>query len=155
MSKFVPALLCLLLAACGGAGGDESVAANQAERASAEPAETSPRAATAGNSAASGSTAAVASIPTTWTGRFAAGPQLCSGGAWNLSRTEVTTQGETACTVVNIAEDPGATKLTLACSAEGMDTLENWTLTPQPAGALRVVREGAGRPVTVDLVRCG
>ncbi len=156
ISKCLPLFLCLFLAAACGES-PEGGAANQAERGAAEPAQENPVANSSRDpsSVAPASTATVASRPLVWVGRFAASERLCTGGAWRFSRTEVVTDGETACTIANIAEDPGSAKLTLSCSGEGMDTLETWALTPQGDNGLRLVREGAGKPVTLELKRCG
>ena len=155
ISKCVPLALCFLLCACGGT--DAGSAANQAERAAAEPAKETPPAQPKRNPVAPepAATSAVAARPLVWIGTFAATPQLCSGGAWKISRRDVVTAGETACTIRNVAEDPGAVRLTLSCSAEGMDTLETWTVRPREENGLKVVRASGGKSTVVDLVRCG
>lgn len=152
MLKYLPPLLCLLLAACGGAGEGEPVnqpAAAEAQEAPVANATRDP----AGSAQAS--TSVVASQPAVWTGRFASSAAQCSGGAWTFGRAEVGMGGQSACSVNNIAEDPGSVRLTLSCSGDGIDSLETWTLTPKGGDGVSVLREGKGKPVTVDLVRCG
>lgn len=153
--KCVPLALCLLLCGCGGTDGGS--AENQGERAQAEPTKETPRTPAKRNPVApeAAATSAVAASPAVWIGTFAATPQLCSGGAWKVSRRDIVTAGETACTIRNVAEDPEAVRLTLSCSAEGMDTLETWTLTPREENGLKIVRAIGGKSTVVDLVRCG
>ena len=91
-----------------------------------------------------------------WTGRFAASPELCTGGAWEIGRDRIVTAGETSCTVADIVETGETAVLGLSCLAEGMASEERWTLTATGADRMRVSRAPAGaETVEVDLVRCG
>lgn len=125
----------LVLAACG--GGTEAPAVNENEGKASPP------------------PPAAAAEPFKWTGRFAASKDLCKGGVWEFEESQVRTQGETGCSVQNVAEHAGSVTLSVGCTAEGMDTLEQWTLTPSEQGGMTVIRKTAGRQTAqVDLVRC-
>jgi hypothetical protein len=91
-----------------------------------------------------------------WQGRFAASAELCTGGLWDIGRTRVVTDGETACEVGGIDSGVGRVVLALSCTAEGMASEESWTLTPRDGGGVRLVRAPEGEAMSaVDLVRCG
>ena len=44
--------------------------------------------------------------------------------------------------------------LTLACTAEGMDSQERWTLTRNGADGMKVSRAIGTETIDVDLIRC-
>ena len=89
-----------------------------------------------------------------WTGRFAASASLCRGGSWNFQRDRISTAGENRCTVDETRDAGDKATLFLSCTAEGMKTKEQWTLTRRDNGmALR--REIDGDVRNVNLVRCG
>jgi hypothetical protein len=91
-----------------------------------------------------------------WQGRFAASAELCTGGVWDIGRTRIVTDGETACDVRGIESGAGRVVLALSCTAEGMASEESWTLTPRDSGGIRVVRAPKVEAMSaVDLVRCG
>lgn len=91
-----------------------------------------------------------------WQGRFAASAELCTGGVWDIARTRIVTDGETACDVRGVDGSVGRVVLALSCTAEGMASEESWTLTPREGGGMRVVRAPEGQAMSaVDLVRCG
>jgi hypothetical protein len=91
-----------------------------------------------------------------WTGRFAASPELCTGGVWDIRPDRIVTDGETSCAVRRVGRAAGQVTVGLTCNAEGMTTEESWTLTPGEGDRLAVSRSipGAER-IDVDLRRCG
>lgn len=89
-----------------------------------------------------------------WEGRFAASPDLCRAGQWEIGSERIVTAGETACEVDNVARAAGQVTLELSCVAEGMPGDERWTLRPRGESGLRVRRETAAEASDVDLVRC-
>lgn len=88
-----------------------------------------------------------------WTGRFAASPNLCSGGAWNFARNRISTAGETSCNVDETRDQGDRATLFLSCTAEGMKTKEVWTLIRQGEG-MSVRRDSGKDVVNVKLSRC-
>ena len=89
-----------------------------------------------------------------WTGRFAATPELCVQGVWDIKPHAIVTDGETACDVDNVARGAGQVTLRLSCVAEGMRSGETWTLTPGADDRLAVARNTGRETVNVDLRRC-
>lgn len=89
-----------------------------------------------------------------WEGRFAATPELCRAGAWELGSERIVTAGESECDVVHVARAPGQVTLELSCMAEGMAGEERWILRPRGEGGIGVRRETAAETSDVDLVRC-
>lgn len=89
-----------------------------------------------------------------WTGRFAATPELCTGGVWDIGERRIVTDGETSCDVDRVARAAGQVTLRLACTAEGTQSREDWVLTRRGEG-MRVARNDGRETVEVDLIRCG
>ena len=107
-----------------------------------------------GNDGQPAPAAAPATTDVAWEGRFAATPELCEGGVWDIRETGIVTEGETACEVEHVARAAAQVTLELACTAEGMPSRERWTLTERGAGMnVRRAVEGA-ETSDVDLVRC-
>lgn len=91
-----------------------------------------------------------------WTGRFAATKALCEGGVWEFTPGGIETDGETSCAIRSAGEGGGRVELSLACTAEGTNTQEKWTLTPRDGGGMSVSRSIPGaETIDVDLLRCG
>lgn len=86
-----------------------------------------------------------------YVGRWAVSSAMCADGWWNFSEERIATAGETSCTVADRAESTDATVLTLACTAEGMDSNESWQIDYPAEGRMRVTRND--QP-PVDLQRC-
>ena len=154
MRSFLSCIAMMTLAGCG--GGTEVDRHNSNESAEVAPAQ--PAAVGAATSAAEGEALAQdqekAAAPLIWTGRFAATPQLCKGGVWDIGRESITTAGETSCSVNAVADEGDKVVLTLACSAEGMDSQEHWTLTRKGADGMNVSRAAGTETIDVDLIRC-
>lgn len=97
---------------------------------------------------------AAAPAESAWTGRFAATPELCVQGVWDIRPHLIVTDGETSCDVDNVAEGAGQVTLRLSCIAEGMRSNESWTLTPRDGDRLAVARDTGRETIDVDLLRC-
>jgi hypothetical protein len=89
-----------------------------------------------------------------WTGRFAATPELCVRGVWDIKPHAIVTDGHTACDVDQVAEAAGQVTLRLSCTAEGVFSDETWTLSPRPEDGMRVARDTGRERFDVDLIRC-
>lgn len=154
MRSLLPCFAMIVLAGCG--GGTEVDRESGNETAAVAPAQ--PAAVGAATSAAEGEALAQgqenAATPFVWTGRFAATPQLCQGGVWDIGKDRIETAGETSCSVNAVADEGDKVVLTLACTAEGMDSQERWTLTRNGADGMKVSRAIGTETIDVDLIRC-
>jgi hypothetical protein len=155
MRSLLPCFAMIALAGCG--SGTEVDRESGNETAAVAPAQ--PAAVGTATSAAEGEALAQgqeeAATPFVWTGRFAVTPQLCQGGVWTIEREKIATAGETSCSVNAVADEGDKVVLTLACSAEGMDSQERWTLTRKGADGMNVSRATGTETMDVDLIRCG
>lgn len=102
-----------------------------------------------------GTGVSAASAEERWLGRFAATTELCRGGVWDIGETRIVTDGETTCDIDRVARAAGQVTLRLACNAEGIDSQEEWVLTPEGEDRLKVRRDNGRESVDVDLIRCG
>ncbi|MFS0735760.1 hypothetical protein ABC347_01805 [Sphingomonas sp. 1P06PA] len=91
-----------------------------------------------------------------YTGDWAATADLCAGGRWRFTRDGVSTAGETSCTGRAIDESADRITLDYACTAEGLETQERWTIDHLADNRIRVVRaETNGKPIgDVTLQSC-
>lgn len=152
MRRLIPFAL-MAVAACSPAADT----GNQAEPppASVAPATSSAEAeAIVAEQADAANAAAPAPSDAAWTGRFAATPELCVQGVWDIKPHAIVTDGETACDVDNVARGAGQVTLRLSCVAEGMASAETWTLTPGADDRLAVARDTGRETINVDLRRC-
>lgn len=139
--------LVLLLAGC--TPGEEGQAGNQVSRSRDEPL-AAPRQTPAAEPEQEGAAPPGAFQ---WTGRYAATRELCTGGLWEFTNARVRTDGETSCDIGDVREGGGRVELTLACTAEGMKTNEDWTLTRRDEG-IAVSRSTGRETIDVELIRC-
>lgn len=140
----------LALAGCGG-GGEEPANDSAGESNMMWPAaDRGPEE----NLAAMAETEAPPILDTAWIGRFAASPEECPRGAWNVGAKEGRAPGEAACAVRGIGRAAGQVTLEMECSDSGPMAAERWVLAPKPGDSLEIERTRGGETVRLDLVRC-
>lgn len=150
MRRIICAAALALVAGCGGQESGDEAAVNQAIE--GQPPATVPSAISAAEGETVSREQEQAAEEFSWTGRFAANRELCTGGVWDIAEDRIVTDGETSCDVDSVGRAPRQVTLRLVCTAEGMNSDETWTLTPRELEGITVARSTGQGPV--DLIRC-